>query len=46
MHIHLTKNKCLEIIAVRGKADGIKSLSQELMTKKGVKQLKFTAIAL
>ena len=46
MHIHLTKNKCLEIIAVRGKADNIKSLSQELMTKKGVKQLKFTAIAL
>jgi CopG family nickel-responsive transcriptional regulator len=46
MHIHLTKNKCLEIIAVRGKADHIRSLSQELMTKKGVKQLKFTAIAL
>jgi CopG family nickel-responsive transcriptional regulator len=46
MHIHLTKDKCLEIIAVRGKADRIKSLSQELMTKKGVKQLKFTAIAL
>jgi CopG family nickel-responsive transcriptional regulator len=46
MHIHLTKNKCLEIIAVRGKANSIKSLSQELMTKKGVKQLKFTAIAL
>jgi CopG family nickel-responsive transcriptional regulator len=46
MHIHLSKNKCLEIIAVRGKADTIKSLSQELMTKKGVKQLKFTAIAL
>ena len=46
MHVHLTKNKCLEIIAVRGRAGNIKSLSQELMTKKGVKQLKFTAIAL
>jgi len=46
MHIHLTEDKCLEIIAVRGKADKIKGLSQELMTKKGVKQLKFTAIAL
>ena len=45
MHIHLTRNKCLEIIAVKGKADSIKKLSQELMTKKGVKQLKFTAIA-
>jgi CopG family nickel-responsive transcriptional regulator len=46
MHIHLTKDKCLEIIAVRGKADTIRNLSQELMTKKGVKQLKFTTIEL
>ena len=46
MHIHLTRDKCLEIIAVKGKAGVIKSLSQELMTKKGVKQLKFTTVAL
>jgi len=46
VHVHLTKDKCLEIIAVKGKASDIKSLSQELMTKKGVKQLKFTTIAL
>lgn len=46
MHVHLAKDKCLEIIAVRGKANNIRSLSQELMTKKGVKQLKFTTIAL
>jgi CopG family nickel-responsive transcriptional regulator len=46
MHIHLTKDKCLEIIAVKGKASDIKSLSQELMTKRGVKQLKFTTMAL
>jgi CopG family nickel-responsive transcriptional regulator len=46
MHLHLTKDKCMEIIAVKGKANGIRKLSQELMTKKGVKELKFTAIAL
>jgi CopG family nickel-responsive transcriptional regulator len=46
MHIHLTKDKCLEIIAVKGKASNIRKLSQDLMTKKGVKELKFTAIAL
>jgi len=46
MHIHLTKDKCLEIIAVKGKASEIKNLSQELMTKKGIKQLKFTTIAI
>jgi len=45
MHVHLSHDKCLEIIAVKGKANEIRSLSQELMTKKGVKQLKFTAIA-
>jgi CopG family nickel-responsive transcriptional regulator len=46
MHVHLTKDKCLEIIAVKGKASDIKTLSQELMTKKGIKQLKFTTIAI
>jgi len=46
MHIHLAKDKCLEIIAVKGKASNIRSLSQELTTKKGVKELKITAIAL
>jgi CopG family nickel-responsive transcriptional regulator len=45
MHVHLAKNKCLEIIAVKGKTSDIRKLSQELMTKKGVKQLKFTPIA-
>jgi CopG family nickel-responsive transcriptional regulator len=39
-HIHLTKNKCLEIIAVKGIAKDIQNLSQELRTKKGVKELK------
>lgn len=46
MHLHLTNDKCMEIIAVKGKANGIRKLSQELMTKKGVKELKFTAISL
>jgi len=46
MHLHLTENKCLEIIAVKGKAVNVKSLSQELMTKKGVKQLKLTVMSL
>ena len=44
MHIHLSKDKCLEIIAVKGKAEDAKNLAQKLMSKKGVKQLKFAAI--
>jgi len=45
MHVHLTRDKCLEIIAVRGKASVVRGLSHELVTKKGVKELKFVAIA-
>jgi CopG family nickel-responsive transcriptional regulator len=45
MHVHLSHDKCLEIIAVKGKANEIRNLSQELVTKKGVKEMKFTAIA-
>lgn len=44
MHIHLTKDKCLEIIAVKGNARDAKSLVQKLIAKKGVKQLKFATI--
>ena len=46
MHLHLTKDKSMDIIAVKGKVSYIRKLSQELTTKKGVKELKFTAIAL
>ena len=44
MHVHLTKDKCLEIIAIKGSAERAKSLMQRLMARKGVKQVKFAAI--
>jgi CopG family nickel-responsive transcriptional regulator len=44
MHVHLTKDKCLEIIAVKGNAQQAKNLMQELMAKKGVKQAKLATI--
>ncbi len=44
MHVHLTKDKCLEIIAVKGTAEHAKNLMQKLMARKGVKQVKFAAI--
>lgn len=46
MHLHLARNKCLEIIAVKGYTDEVRRLTQTLITMKGVKQLKLTAIAL
>ncbi len=45
MHIHLEEEKCLEIVALRGPAQEVKKLVQELMTKKGVKQVKVAAMA-
>ena len=45
-HIHLEENKCLEMIAVAGNTQEVKSLTQALMAKKGVKQVKVAALAL
>jgi CopG family nickel-responsive transcriptional regulator len=44
-HVHLEENKCLEIIAVEGGVQDVRSLTQALMAKKGVKQVKVAAIA-
>jgi CopG family nickel-responsive transcriptional regulator len=40
MHFHLSERECLEVIAVKGEAEEIRKLIQELATKKGVKQVK------
>ena len=44
MHIHLSEQDCLEAIAVRGRAKEIRELTQELRTKKGVKQVKLSTV--
>jgi CopG family nickel-responsive transcriptional regulator len=44
LHIHLEENKCLEIIAVEGSAQ-VRDLTQILMAKRGVKQVKVAALA-
>jgi CopG family nickel-responsive transcriptional regulator len=40
MHIHLSERECLEAVAVKGEADEIRKLAQELATKRGVKQVR------
>jgi len=45
MHVHLEEDKCLEIIAVEGSVQEVRSLAQALMAKRGVKQVKVAAIA-
>ncbi|MBS7609709.1 nickel-responsive transcriptional regulator NikR [Candidatus Bathyarchaeota archaeon] len=45
MHLHLEGNKCLEIIAIKGSAKEVRELTQGLMTKRGIKQVKVATLA-
>jgi len=40
MHIHLSETDCLEAIAIKGKANEVRELRDQLAPKKGVKLLK------
>jgi len=44
MHIHLDERNCLEIIAVKGKVESIRDLTQDLMSKRGVKQTRLAIV--
>ena len=44
-HVHLDHDDCLEILAVRGPAEGIKALARALSVTRGVKQLKLSMLA-
>ena len=44
LHVHLSDRECLEAVAVKGDAEDIRKLAQELSTKKGVKQVRSTII--
>lgn len=45
LHIHLDGHNCLEVVLLRGKANEIKRLADELISTKGVKHGRFTATA-
>jgi CopG family nickel-responsive transcriptional regulator len=42
LHVHLDHHNCLEVLAVRGRADRIKSVADALIAAKGVKHGKLT----
>ncbi|HDJ26569.1 nickel-responsive transcriptional regulator NikR [Candidatus Bathyarchaeota archaeon] len=44
MHVHLTEEDCLEVIALRGEAQRIKELADAMRTRKGVKALRVIAL--
>jgi CopG family nickel-responsive transcriptional regulator len=45
LHVHLSNKECLEAIAVKGDAEDIRKLAQELSTRKGVKQVRSTIVS-
>ncbi|OGV68422.1 MAG: nickel-responsive regulator [Lentisphaerae bacterium RIFOXYA12_FULL_48_11] len=42
MHVHLDHHNCMEVLAVRGRADAIKQVADNLIAAKGVKHGKLT----
>ncbi|MGQ9468398.1 MAG: nickel-responsive transcriptional regulator NikR [Nitrososphaerales archaeon] len=44
MHVHLDERNCLEIIAVKGKVESIRDLTQDLMSIRGVKQIRLAIV--
>ncbi len=46
LHSHITKDRCLEIILLRGEGEVIKGLAERLMAQKGVESVKLTTIPL
>ena len=45
LHVHLSDKECLEAVAVKGDAEDIRKLAQEMATRKGVKQVRSTIIS-
>jgi CopG family nickel-responsive transcriptional regulator len=45
LHVHLSEKECLEAVAVKGDAEDIRYLAQELATRKGVKQVRSTIVS-
>jgi CopG family nickel-responsive transcriptional regulator len=46
LHSHVTRDRCLEIILVRGEGSDLKTLAERLMSQKGVESVKLTTIPL
>jgi len=44
LHSHVTHDKCLEVVLVRGDGSELKSLAESLMSQKGVEAVRLTPI--
>ena len=45
LHVHLSEKECLEAVAVKGEAEDIRKLANEMSKRKGVKQVRSTIIS-
>jgi len=45
LHSHVTHDRCLEVILLRGEGSSLKSIAERLMAQKGVESVKLTTIA-
>lgn len=46
MHVHLSKEKCLETIAVKGEAKEIKWLAEKLKARRGVEEVRLNIFSI
>jgi CopG family nickel-responsive transcriptional regulator len=46
LHSHVTHDRCLEVILLRGEGSELKRVAERLMSQKGVESVKLTTIAL
>lgn len=46
MHVHLSKEKCLEAITVRGEAEKIKRLVEKLKARRGVEEVRLNLFSI
>jgi len=46
MHVHLSEEKCLETIVVRGEAEQIKSLAEKLKARRGVEEVRLNLFSI
>lgn len=46
LHLHIDESNCLQMIAVRGPAEGVSQLISRLSACRGVKQVRFTVLGI
>lgn len=44
LHLHLARENCLELIAVKGSAARLRAMTRDLTSQRGVKQVKLTVV--